>query len=163
MHLPVVWTMVFMLWNVFTNSEDLASDPYSSTWTNATLLSWFLNVVTINFMMSRGGRFLLDGNPKVYEVKEHIATKVDVNIWMLKKIQNAKYIWSMNPGANLETSVVGPMGILDSLVNRQIWHGSSKSRWFSGITPTSTFLAIHFIPAIGKQPKRWRISWESFF
>ena len=33
-------------------------------------------MVTINFSISRGGRLLLDGNAKGYEVSEHIATKV---------------------------------------------------------------------------------------
>ena len=28
--------------------------------------------------MSRGGVFLLDGNPKEYEIAEHIATKVHI-------------------------------------------------------------------------------------
>ena len=48
--------------------------------------------------MSRGGRLLLDGNPKGYEVSEHIATKVEVNPRMLSTLKNAKSISSMNPG-----------------------------------------------------------------
>ena len=122
---PVVWTMMFMLWHVLINSDDLASAPSSSTLMNATFLSWFLNVVTINFRISRGGRLLLDGNPKGYEVAEHIATKVEVNPRMLSTLKNAKSIWSMNPGGKFETSVVGPLEILVALVKRQIGQGFS--------------------------------------
>ena len=75
---PVVWTMMFMFWHVLINSDDLAIVPSSSTLMNAVFLSWFLNVVTRNLRMSRCGRLLLDGNPKGYEVAEHIATKVEV-------------------------------------------------------------------------------------
>ena len=50
---------------------------------NDTFLSWFLNVVTRNFRMSRGGRLHLDGNKKGYELAEHISTKVEVNPRML--------------------------------------------------------------------------------
>ena len=35
---------------------------------------------------------LLDGNPKGYEVAEHIATKVEVNTRMLSTFKNAKSI-----------------------------------------------------------------------
>ena len=113
---PVVWTMMFMSWHVLINFDDLASAPSSSTLTNATLLSWFINVVTRNFRMSRGGRLLLDGNPKGYEVAEHKATKVEVNPRILSTLKNAKSIWSKNPGANLVTSVVGLLEILVALV-----------------------------------------------
>ena len=61
------------------NSEDLASAPYSSAQVDETFLSLLLNVVAINLRMSRGGRFLLDGNPKRGEVAESIATKFEVN------------------------------------------------------------------------------------
>ena len=108
---PVVWTMMLMLWHVLINSDDLASAPSSSTLMNATFLSWFLNVVTRHFRISRGGRLRLDGNPKGYEVAEHIATKVEVNPRILSTLKNAKSIWSMNPGANLDTSVVGSLEI----------------------------------------------------
>ena len=84
--------MMFMLWHVLINSEDLASAPSSSTLMNTTFLSLFLNVATINFRMSRGGRLLLDGNPKGYEVAEHIATKVEVNTRVLLTFKNAKSI-----------------------------------------------------------------------
>ena len=67
--------MMFMLWHVLINSEDLDGAPYSSTLMNATFLTWFLNAVKRNFRVSRGGSLLLDGNPKRYEVAEHIATK----------------------------------------------------------------------------------------
>ena len=42
--------------------------------------------------MSRGGGLLLDGNPKGYEVAEHIATKVEVNPRMLSTLKNEKSI-----------------------------------------------------------------------
>ena len=117
---PVVWTMMLILWHVFITSEDLDIAPSSSTFMNATVLSWFINVLTRIFRMSRGGCLLLDENPKGYEVAEHIATKVEVNLRILSTLKNAKFIWIMNPGANVETSVVGPLGILVALVKRQI-------------------------------------------
>ena len=45
---------------------------------NATLLYWFINVVTRNLRMSRGVILILDVNPKGYEISEHIATKYKV-------------------------------------------------------------------------------------
>ena len=42
--------------------------------------------------MSRGGRLLMYGNPKGYEVSENIATKVEVNTHMLSTLKNANYI-----------------------------------------------------------------------
>ena len=155
--------MVFMLWHVFINSEDLASAPSSSNLTNATFLSWFLNVVTRNFKMPRGGSLLLYGNPKGYEVAEHIATTVEVNPRMLSKLKNSKVIWSMNPGANFETSVVRSLGILVALVKRQIGQGYSNSGIFSGRPSMSPFIAICFSLVIETWPKRWWISWEVFF
>ena len=151
---PVVWTMMFVLWNVFINSEDLASVPYSSTLINATFLSCFLYVVTRNFRMSRYGRLLLYGNPKGYEVADHISTKVEVNPQMLSTLKNAKYIWSMNPGANFVTSVVRTLVICVALVKRQIWQGSSNSGRFSGRPSVSPFLAICFSLVIETWPKR---------
>ena len=71
--------MMFMLWHVLINSEDLDIAPSSSTLMNATFLFQFLNVVTRNFRMSRGGRLTLDRNPKGYEVADHIATKLELN------------------------------------------------------------------------------------
>ena len=50
---------------------------------NANFLYWFLNLVTRNLIISRGGCFLLDGNPKGCEVAEYIATKVEINLWMI--------------------------------------------------------------------------------
>ena len=61
---PVVWTILFILWHVFINSEDLDGAPSSSTLMNATLLSWFINSLTKKIRISRGKRLLLDGNPK---------------------------------------------------------------------------------------------------
>ena len=65
------------------NQEDLASAPSSSACINTTLLSLLLNVVKVNFRISRGGHLLPDGNPKGYELSEHIATKVKVNERMI--------------------------------------------------------------------------------
>ena len=50
----------------------------------------------------------------------------------------------MNPGVNFETLVVGPLGILFSLVRRQIGQGSSNSGIFSVRPSMSTLLAINF-------------------
>ena len=44
------------------------------------------------FRMSRGGSLLLSGNPKWYEVAEHIATKIEVNPRILSTLKNAKSI-----------------------------------------------------------------------
>ena len=156
---PVVWTMMFMLWHVFINSEDLASAPSSSTLMNATFLSLFLNVVTKHFRVSRGVRLLLGGNPKGCAVAEHIATKFEVNPQMLSTLKNEKSIWSMNPGANFETSVVGPLGILVALVKIQIGQVSSNSGKLVGRPLKIPFLAICFSMVIETWPKRWWISW----
>ena len=61
------------------NSEDIYRATSLSTLMNATFLSWFINVVTIHFRVSRGGSLLQGGNPKGYELSEHIATKFEVN------------------------------------------------------------------------------------
>ena len=82
------------------------------------------------------------GNPKGYELAEHIATKVEVNPRMLLKLKNKKYIRRMKPGVNLETSMVGPLVILVALVKIQIGQGYSKSGKFSGRPSMSPFLAI---------------------
>ena len=152
--------IISMLWHFLIDSDDLASAPSSSILMNATFLSWFINVVTRNLRISRGGRLLLDGNPKGYEVADHIATKVEVNPQMLSTLKNAKSIWSFNPGGNLETSMVGPLGILVALVKRQIGQGSSNSGRFSGRPSMSPFLAISFSLVIETWLKCWWISWE---
>ena len=69
------------------NSEYISSNPYPSTWINTTFLSWFLNLVTKYFRISRGGRLIMGGNPKGYEVAEYIATKVEVNPRMLSTLK----------------------------------------------------------------------------
>ena len=130
---------------------------------NVTFFYWFLNVVTRNFRMSWGGRLILDGNPKGCEVSEHIATKFKVNPRILSTLKNAKSIWSMNPGANFETSVVGTLVFLVDLVRRKIGQVSYKSGRFVGEPYTSPFLAIIFSLAIETWPKFWRISWERSF
>ena len=48
--------------------------------------------MTRSLMISRGGSLLLDENPKRYEVAEHIATKVEVDTWMLSTLKKEKYI-----------------------------------------------------------------------
>ena len=58
------------------NSEYSDGDPSSSTCINANFLSGFLNLLTGKFRMSRGRSLLMDVNPKVCEVEEHISTKV---------------------------------------------------------------------------------------
>ena len=122
----------------------MASAPSSSTLMNATFLSCFLNVVTRNFRISRGGSLLLGGNPNGYEVADHIDTKVEVNPRMISTLKNAKSILSMNIGANFETSVVGPLGIFAALVMMQIGQDYSNSGRFSGRPSMSPFLGIRF-------------------
>ena len=78
-------------------------------------------------------------------------------------IEKRKYIWSMNPGANLEMSMVGPLGILFALVKRKIRQGYSKSGIFVGTSSMSPFLAIRFILTIETQTKSWSIIWMRFF
>ena len=48
----------------------------------------------------------------------------------------------MNSGANFETSMVVPLGVLVALVKRQTDQGSSKSGTFVGRPFTSTFLSF---------------------
>ena len=48
----------------------------------------------------------------------------------------------MNPGVNFETSMVVPLGMLFTLVKRQVRQGSSKSGRLVGIPSMSTFLVI---------------------
>ena len=139
---PIVWTLVFMLLHVFVNSEDIASAPSSSTQINENFLYWFLNVVTIHLGMSVGGILIMYGNPKGYEVAEHISTKFEVNLQMLSTLKYAKSIWSMKPGANFDTSMVIPMLIFVALVRRQIGQGYSKSGIFYGRPFMITFLVI---------------------
>ena len=81
---------------------------------------------------------------------------------MLSTLKNTKSIWSMNPGENLEISVVGTLGILVALVRRQKVQGSSKSGIFFGRPSICTFIAIHFSILIETWPKLWWIIWERF-
>ena len=98
--LPIFWSMIFMLWNFLIDWEYLASYPSSYTLKNSTLLSWFLNVVTMNFRISRGARLLLDRKPKLYEVAEHLSTKVEVNPRIIStlKTQNPFEAWIQGGG-----------------------------------------------------------------
>ena len=162
-YLPVVWNMALMLWNVFMNSEDLASAPYSSTRMNANFLSLFLNVVTKICRMSRVGCLLLDGNSKGYEVAEYIAIKVKLNPRMLLTLKTAKSIWSIKPGSKFDTSMVVSLVILSALVKRKIGQGYSKSWIFYRRTSMSTFIFILFRLAIDTWPNHWYLSWEICF
>ena len=90
--LPVVLPIMFIQLQVLINSEYLANVPSSSTRMNATLLSVLRNVVTSNLRISRGRRLIMDGNPKGYEVAEHISKKVEVNPQMLSILKNANSI-----------------------------------------------------------------------
>ena len=96
---------------------------------------------------------ILYGNPKGYEVENNIATKVEVNPRMLSTFKIAKSICSMNLGANFETSVVGPLGILVALVKRQIGQGSFNSGKISDIPSMSPFIAIYVSLVIDTRPK----------
>ena len=131
-----------MLWHVFKKSKYFSSSTYSSTQTNETFLSWFLNVLTRIFGMSRGAYFLMYGNPKRCEVAEHISTKFEVNTWMLSTLKNEKFIWDMNPGGDFETSMVEPLVTSVTLSKRQIGKGYSKSGIFYGRPFISTFFPI---------------------
>ena len=84
--------MMFMLWHIFINSDDLDSALSSYTLMNSNFLSQFLNVATRNFRMSRGGRLLLDWNLKGYRVAENIDKNVKVNSRMLSTLKNLKSI-----------------------------------------------------------------------
>ena len=98
---PVVWNMLFIIWHLSINSEIITSYPSLSTWMNAIFIYWFINVVTKQLSISRGGLLLLGGNPKGCEVAKHIATKFEVNTWMLSTPKNVKSVLSMNPGGDL--------------------------------------------------------------
>ena len=130
---------------------------------NSNLLSWLLNVVKINVMIWRGGRLLLYGNPKGYEAAEHIYTKFEVHTQMISTFKNKESIWSMNPGENYKTSIVGPMGILVALVKRKIGQGYSKSWRFSGRPYIITFIFICISLAIETWTNHRRINWERFY
>ena len=60
----------------------------------------------------------------------------------------------MNPGANFETSVVGPLEILVALVNRQIGQSYSNSGRFAITTFMSPLFAIISNLEMETQPKR---------
>ena len=38
------------------------------------------------------------GNPTGYEVAEHIATKVEINPWIISTLKNTEYIWIRTQG-----------------------------------------------------------------
>ena len=54
--------------------------------------------MTRNFRMSRGGSLILDGNPKGYEVAEHIVKIAELNQRMISTFKITKSILCMNPG-----------------------------------------------------------------
>ena len=98
--------------------------------------------------MSGGRCFILDINPKGCEVEKCIATKVEVNPWMISTLKNEKFIRSMNPGGIFKKQIVVTIGILFALVKRQIGQGSSKLGRFWGRSYMSPFRAISFILTI---------------
>ena len=57
-------------------------------------------------------------------------------------IENEESICRINPEANFETSMLGPLVILVNLVKRQIRHSFSKSGGIFGRPFMSPFLAI---------------------
>ena len=63
---------------------------------------------------------------------------------MLSALKNEKYIWSMNPGGDFETSMVRPLIISVDLVKIQTMLGYYKSGKFVGRPFMSPFLAIRF-------------------
>ena len=130
---------------------------------NATFLSWFLNVATRNFRMSRGGHIILDVYSKGCEAAEHVATKVEVNPRMISTLKNSTSIWRMNPRGNFDKLMVVPLVILVALVKRQRGQGYSKSGVFVGRPSMSPFLDICFRLAIETWPKRLLIIWEKLF
>ena len=88
---------------------------------------------------------LLGGNPNGYEVAEHIAKTVEVNPRMISTLKTHKIHLNHKPReGGVETSVVGPLGILVALVRRKIGQGYSKSGIFFGRPYMSPFLVIHF-------------------
>ena len=95
---PLVWTMISMLLHALINSEDISSAPYQYTQLNATLLSWFPNLVTSNLTISRCVCLILYLNPKGYEVSEHTSTKFKANLRMLSTLKKTKNNWSMKLG-----------------------------------------------------------------
>ena len=151
---------MFMLWYVCIDSKYLASTTSSSTRTNANVLSWLLNIVTRHLRISRGGHLLLYGNRKGCQLAEHIATKVEVIPQMLSTLKKEKPIWSMNPGANFETSMVASMAILVALVNRQIRQGFYKLGRFVVRPFMSNFISIFISLAIKTWPNTWRKIWK---
>ena len=76
------------------------------------------------------------------------------------KNENPSGAW--NHG-KVETSMVGPLEVLLSLIKRQIGHGSSKSGIYFGRPYMSTFLGICFSLVIETWPKCWWIIWEIYF
>ena len=63
---------------------------------------------------------------------------------MLPAFKKAKYALSMKPGANVDTSVVGTLGILVAFIKIQIGQVSYKSWRFSGRISMSPFISINF-------------------
>ena len=59
---------------------------------NETVSLRFFNVLERNMRISRVGCLFLYGNPKGYEVSEHIAGNVGVNARIISTWKNGKYI-----------------------------------------------------------------------
>ena len=60
----------------------------------------------------------------------------------------------MNPGEFFNNSMIGPLRVIVSLVNRQVGQGSYKLGRFVGRPLMSTFISIRFILAIYTLPER---------
>ena len=154
---------MFMLWRVLISSEDVSIAPYSSTQTNATFLSLFLNVFMKLFRVLRGGCLLVGFNLKWYIVAKHIVTNVEVNPRNLSTFKNEKSIWSIKPEANFETSMLLHMVILVDLVKIQIGQGSSDFIRFIGRPFMGPLFTIFLSLKINTWPNCWWISWEKIW
>ena len=118
--------------------------------------------MTSNFKISRVVLLIIYGKTNGYDVADHIATKVEVNPWILSTLKNKKSIWSMKPGRGFEKSMVRPLGILFSWANKQIWNGYFKSGNFFG-RPFMRFFLVCINLEIETWPNHSRTSWEMFF
>ena len=68
----------------------------------ATFLYLLLNEVTRNFKKSIVGIFIMYIKKNVYDVDDNIATKSEVNQWMLSTLENAKSILIVKIGETLK-------------------------------------------------------------
>ena len=109
--------------------------------------------------MSRCGRLILDIDTKGCEVAEQTSKKVEVNPQMLSTLKKWRIHTEHEPRGNFESSVVRPLGILTSLVKRQIGYSYYKSGIFYGRPSMSPFIYILFSLEVKTGPKLWWIGW----